>query len=102
MTDTIPATIKTAFEESAKYFPTSIQQFQFFDKYARFNYNLGRRETWIETVDRATDYLKEISHEKLDPKDYERIRLGILNMSASPSMRLLAMAGDAARRTNVA
>lgn len=98
----IPFDVKTAFEAADRYFPTQIQKFQYYDKYARYNYELGRRETWIETVDRAVSFLKELSEEKLPLEDYERIRLAILTMSASPSMRLLAMAGEAARRQNIA
>jgi ribonucleoside-triphosphate reductase len=98
----IPDDVKKAFEEADKYFPNQIQKFQYYDKYARFNYDLGRRETWIETVDRAVSYLRELSEEKLPQADYDRLRTAILNMSASPSMRLLAMAGEAARRQNIA
>ena len=42
---------RAAFAASDAYFPTPLQKFQFFDKYSRFNYELGRRETWIETGD---------------------------------------------------
>ncbi len=98
----VPADVQQAFDQAGEYFPTPIQQFQFYDKYSRFNYELGRRETWLETVDRAVDYLKELSEDRLPSEDYERIRKAILNMEAMPSMRLLAMAGDPARRNNVA
>lgn len=98
----IPASVRTAFAESDKYFPTDLQKFQFYDKYSRFNYELGRRETWIETVDRAVDYLKELSEYRLSTETYTRIRRAVLEMRAMPSMRLLAMAGPAARRNNVA
>lgn len=97
----VPEEIKKAFDESSKYFPTPLQQFQFFDKYSRFNYKNMRRETWVETVDRSVDFLKEISDNKLPEKDYEKIREFILEMKATPSMRLLAMAGDAAKRNNI-
>lgn len=99
---TVPSDISNAFKEADKYFPTELQKFQFFDKYSRFNYDNMRRETWIETVDRAVNYLQELSHHKLDKKEYERIRKYILEMKATPSMRLLAMAGPAAHRTNIA
>lgn len=98
----IPETVRSAFDQSAEYFPTQLQMFQFYDKYSRFNYDYGRRETWIETVDRATDFLSEISSARLPTETYEDIRQSILNMQASPSMRLLAMAGPAARRNNIA
>lgn len=97
----VPEEVKNAFEESDSYFENQIQKFQFFDKYSRFNYDLGRRETWRETVDRAVDYLKELSESKLDSAVYERIRKFVLEMKSAPSMRLLAMAGPAARRNNI-
>lgn len=89
------------FIDSKKYFKSPLQEFMFFDKYSRFNYKLGRRETWIETVDRAVDFLKELSDYKLLDKDYQRIKEFILEMKAMPSMRLLAMAGEAARRNHI-
>ena len=97
----VPAEVQAAFVESDKYFGNQIQKFQFFDKYSRFNYDLGRRETWRETVDRAVSYLSEISENKLQASDYERIRKSVLEMKSAPSMRLLAMAGPAARRNNI-
>ena len=98
----IPVEVRDAFAESDAYFPTQLQKFQFYDKYSRFNYDLGRRETWIETVNRAVDFLRELSDYRLPAEVYERIRKGILEMKVMPSMRLLAMAGPAARRNNIA
>lgn len=98
----VPAEVRDAFADSDKYFPTQLQKFQFYDKYSRFNYELGRRETWVETVNRAVDYLRELSDYRLPKEIYERIRKGILDMKVMPSMRLLAMAGPAARRNNIA
>lgn len=97
----VPAEVKAAFEESDLYFPTQLQKFQFFDKYSRFNYELGRRETWVETVDRAMNYLRELSENKLAVEVYERLRKSVLEMKAMPSMRLLAMAGVPAKRQNI-
>lgn len=97
----VPELVKMAFEEAAQYFPTQLQQFQFFDKYSRFDYNLGRRETWVETVNRTVDFLHELAGDRLDRETYERLRRGILEMKVMPSMRLLAMAGPAARRSNI-
>ncbi|THB64622.1 MAG: recombinase [Spirochaetaceae bacterium] len=94
--------VQAAFAESDSYFPTQLQKFQFYDKYSRFNYENGRRETWVETVNRSMEYLKEISENRLDDQVYERLRQGILQMKVMPSMRLLAMAGDPARRNNIA
>ncbi|MBA3946088.1 MAG: recombinase [Herpetosiphonaceae bacterium] len=98
----IPIEVRQAFAESDRYFPTPIQKFQFFDKYSRFDYDLGRRETWVETIDRSVSFLRELSHSRLPGETYGRIRQAMLEMRAMPSMRLMAMAGPAARRTNVA
>lgn len=98
----IPEEVRQAFADSDQYFPTPLQKFQFFDKYSRFNYDLGRRETWIETVDRSVAFMHELAGERLPSATYQRIRGAILEMRAMPSMRMLAMAGPAARRNHIA
>ena len=97
----VPEDVRRAFAESDAYFPSPIQKFQFFDKYARFNYSLGRRETWVETVDRSVDFFYELAGSRLTAETYQHLRRMILEMLAMPSMRLLAMAGPAARRSNI-
>lgn len=97
----VPEEVKLAFLQADQYFGTQLQKFQFYDKYSRFNYDLGRRETWVETVDRSVDFLREISNNKLPEETYGRIHKNILEMKSAPSMRLLAMAGTAARRNNI-
>jgi ribonucleoside-diphosphate reductase alpha chain len=98
----IPEYVRQAFAESDQYFPTPLQKFQFFDKYSRFNFDLGRRVTWIESVDSSVDYLYDLAGSHLPSETYDRIHRAILEMRAMPSMRLLAMAGPAARRNNIA
>ncbi len=74
-----------------------LSELQFLDKYSRFDYQKGRRENWQETVTRVTDFLLSYLPEK------ERLTVGellfnsILNKEVSPSMRLMATAGEAAR-----
>src|SRR3990167_6259771 len=97
----IPAAVSAAFAGSDRYLENPVQKFQFFDKYSRFNWDLGRRETWKETVDRAVDYLAELADGRLDADTFTRIRRTVLEMKAAPSMRLLAMAGESARRNNI-
>lgn len=97
----VPVEVQEAFAKDEQYFPTPMQKFQFYDKYSRFNYDLERRETWMETVARAVSFLAELSDNRLPAATYERIRKGILEMKSTPSMRLLAMAGVAARRQNI-
>ena len=100
----VPDQVRAAFAEADRFFPTPIQKFQFFDKYSRFDYDKGRRETWIETVDRAVSFLHELVQTNtgadLGSELYERLRRMILEMKSMPSMRLLAMAGPPARRDN--
>jgi ribonucleoside-triphosphate reductase (thioredoxin) len=102
----VPDEVREAFEEADQYFPTPIQKFQFFDKYSRFDYDKGRRETWIETVDRAVAFLHELvttnTGVDLGADLYADLRRTILEMRSMPSMRLLAMAGAPARRDNTA
>jgi ribonucleoside-triphosphate reductase len=102
----IPDEVRQAFAEADRYFPTPIQKFQFFDKYSRFDYEKGRRETWIETVDRAVAFLHELVQTNtgadLGSELYEHVRRMILEMKSMPSMRLLAMAGPPARRDSTA
>lgn len=98
----VPEDVRQSFADAAQYFPTDLQQFMFFDKYSRYNYDLGRRETWIETVERTEGFLRELSQNKLDESIYTGIYNAILRMDAMPSMRLLATAGDYAREQNLA
>lgn len=104
----IPQDILDTFQEDQSYFPTQLQRLQFYDKYSRFNYELGRRETWIETVDRGWGFLRELAFNQnpalRNNDNFQRIMgevyEGILNMKVMPAMRLMAMAGPAARRNN--
>jgi intein/homing endonuclease len=89
------------FAESKVYFGTQLQEFQYFDKYSRYDREKGRRETWTETVKRAANFLRELSHNRLSKRDYEDIEQAMLHMEVMPSMRLLATAGEAARRDKI-
>lgn len=90
------------FAESAKYFDTPLQMAQYLNKYSRYDYEKGRRETWVETVDRVVNFLMELSENKLDQSDYDLMRQYILEMKAMPAMRVIATAGEVARRNNIA
>lgn len=101
----IPPAVREAFDSAAEFFPTQLQQFQFFNKYSRFSHELGRRETWPETVGRSVDYLRELAEAQkpgaVSDEDLELIRSKMLRLEVMPSMRMLAMAGPAARRNNI-
>ena len=80
---------------------TPYQQFIFYQFYARWNDEKGRRETWEEAVDRFMGYMKKKLGKKLTANEYDEVREAILHREICPSMRLLWSAGDAADATNV-
>ncbi len=99
---TLPDFAVDPFEEDKRHFPTPLQQFQFYDKYSRWDWETERRETWVETVDRSVEFLRSLSENRLHGDEYASIHKGILNMEVMPSMRLLSMAGPAAERNSLA
>ncbi len=92
---------RDVFQDNKKYFDNQMSEYVFYSKYSRWRDDLGRREVWSETVERACNYLIELSENKLSKRDYKRIHDAMLRMEVMPSMRLLAMAGKAARRSPV-
>src|SRR3990167_5443594 len=97
----VPQEIKDKINESSKYFKSPYQEFIFYQFYSRWRKELGRRETWIEAIDRFMDYMKENLGSKLTEDEYSEVRYGILNQEICPSMRLLWSAGKACSKTNV-
>lgn len=98
---TVSKEIKEVIAESSKHFIGSYQEFIFYQFYSRFKADVGRRETWIEAIDRFMDFMKENLKKKLTDAEYAEIRLAIINQEICPSMRLLWSAGKAARNSNV-
>lgn len=82
-------------------FRNLLSEFVFLRTYARWLENENRRETWIETVDRYMNFMRENLKEKLTVDEYEEIRQAILHQEVMPSMRLMQFAGSAALSTNV-
>jgi ribonucleoside-diphosphate reductase alpha chain len=78
--------------------PTNYQEFIALSRYARFKDEVGRRETWSETVER---YIQFLIAPNCDSETTNIIREAILNLEVMPSMRLLMTAGPAAKRCNV-
>lgn len=87
--------------ESSQYFSTSYQEFIFYQFYARWRDELGRRETWSEAIDRFMDYMRGKLGDKLTDAEYTDVKTAILKQEICPSMRLLWSAGDACDATNV-
>ena len=97
----VPEAVKLAVEESSKYFSSPYSEYIFYQFYSRWVPELGRRETWIETVDRYMAYMKENLGDKLTKTEYGDVREAILNQDICPSMRLLWSSGKACRNSNV-
>jgi len=97
----IPERVKHLEEESKKYFRNPLSEFIYYRSYSRWLESEGRRETWIESVDRYMSFMRENLGEKLRDEEYAEVREAILRQETMPSMRLMWSAGDAARKTNV-
>lgn len=78
----------------------SMEYVQYLSKYARKREEEERRETWRETVERVTDYLMEVGGSAVE-SERERIYEAIYNTEVSPSMRLMATAGKAAKANEI-
>jgi len=98
----VPREVKNLAMESSKHFNNSLAEFVYLRTYSRWRDDLGRREFWVETVERFMDFMKENLGKKLSTKDFNEVRQGILNQEVIPSMRLLWSAGTAVRNTHVA
>lgn len=93
--------VKELVAESKKYFKNPLAEFVYYRTYARWIDEEGRRETWIETIDRYMNFMRENLGSKLTDSEYKELREAILNQEVMPSMRLLQFAGKAARKTNI-
>lgn len=98
----VPERVRSLVDESRKYFKTDLGEFIYFRTYSRWKEDEGRRETWIETIDRYVDFMKENLESRISRDDSDEIRNALLNQKVMPSMRLMWSAGNAARSTNVA
>lgn len=98
----IPEHVKRLADESKKYFRNPLAEFVYYRTYSRWIEEESRRETWIETVRRYMDFMKENLGNNLTEDEYGEIHQAVLNQEVMPSMRLMWAAGLAARKTNVA
>ncbi|MBU6430971.1 MAG: ribonucleoside-triphosphate reductase [Patescibacteria group bacterium] len=97
----VPEKVRKLTEQSKKYFKSPLGEFVYYRTYSKWIEEEGRRETWIETVDRYMSFMRENLGKLLKESEYKEVRDAILNQEAMPSMRLLQFAGQAARKTNV-
>jgi anaerobic ribonucleoside-triphosphate reductase len=97
----VPEKVQKLAAESKKYFRNALGEFIYYRTYSKWIPEENRRETWIETVDRYVNFMKENLGNKLKDEEYAEVRETVLKQEAMPSMRLLQFAGKAARTTNV-
>ena len=85
--------------------PTEYQQFIHLSRYARWDYDKGRRETWYETIERYFDFFTEHLEETCGYvlTNGERVNLenSVKELNVMPSMRCLMTAGPALKKENV-
>jgi len=86
--------------------PTQYQQFIHLSRYARWDYDKKRRETWGETIDRYftffQEHLKKECDFDLENGLVEELKGEVLALNVMPSMRCLMTAGEALHKENVA
>ncbi|MBI3334909.1 MAG: hypothetical protein HY001_00215 [Candidatus Portnoybacteria bacterium] len=98
----VPEYLRKLAFESKRSFRNALAEFVYYRTYSRWIEEEGRRETWMESVARYVDFMKENLGDTLEDQEYEEIHSAIVRMEVMPSMRLLWSAGKAARTTNVA
>lgn len=97
----VPEHVQKLANESKKYFKDNpLGEFVYLRTYARWIPDEGRRETWVETVDRYIGFMRENLGDKLSKKEYDEVRQAILEQRVMPSMRMMQFAGEPARRCN--
>lgn len=97
----VPEHVKKLSEESKKYFKNNpLGEFVYLRTYARWIESEQRRETWIETVDRYMNFMRENIGDKLTKKEYAELREAILKQEVMPSMRAMQFAGEPAKKCN--
>ncbi|MFA7523091.1 MAG: hypothetical protein WCY71_09235 [Halothiobacillaceae bacterium] len=78
------------------------QQYIHISRYSRWRDDLGRRETWPETVQRYVDFFDKRTEHKFTDILQGKVKHAILNLEVMPSMRALMTAGEALDRENLA
>jgi len=86
--------------------PTEYQSFIHLSRYSRWQPELGRRETWDETVSRYFNFFEEQLETQCDyeltVEERNELEQAVLGLGIMPSMRCLMTAGEALKRENIA
>lgn len=80
----------------------SYQQYIHISRYSRWRDDLGRRETWPETVQRYVDFFDKRTGHAFSEVLQGRVKSAIMSLEVMPSMRALMTAGEALERENLA
>ena len=97
----VPEHVRKLSSESKRYFKNNpLGEFVYLRTYARWIESEQRRETWIETVDRYGNFMRENLGDKLKAREYAEVREAILKQEVMPSMRAMQFSGDPARKCN--
>ena len=71
------------------------QQYIHISRYSRWRDDLGRRETWEETVQRYIDFFDNRTNRQFTEILNGKIKKYIVDLKVMPSMRALMTAGEA-------
>ena len=74
----VPEHVKKLAAESKKNFRNALGEFIYYRTYSRWIDTEGRRETWVETVDRYMGFMRENLGAKLKESEYKEVREAIL------------------------
>jgi len=86
------------------YLPTQYQEYIHLSRYSRWREDIGRRETWDETVTRYYDFFEEHlkqTHNYDINGQRQELEEATLNLEVMPSMRSVMTAGPALMRDNI-
>lgn len=78
------------------------QQYIHISRYSRWRDDLGRRETWEETVQRYVDFFDQKTDGTITDILNGKVKQYITELKVMPSMRALMTAGEALERENLA
>ena len=78
------------------------QQYIHISRYSRWREELGRRETWEETVQRYIDFFDNKTNGEHTSLLNGKVKQYIIELKVMPSMRALMAAGEALERENLA
>jgi hypothetical protein len=84
------------------HFGSDLRYYQFLSKYARWNEQAQRRETWKEACGRVMSFMQSRPQlQKVPQSIWDELHEGLYEQEATCAMRVLQMAGPALERCNV-